>query len=42
MPEGSHGYFSADLQPGNYAFIAEVPSPQEAGFVLPFTVEAAD
>jgi hypothetical protein len=42
MPEGSHGYVTVDLQPGNYAFIAEVPSPQEAGFVLPFTVEAAD
>ncbi len=42
MPEGSHGYFTVDLQPGNYAFIAEVPSPQEAGFVLPFMVEAAN
>jgi len=42
MPEGSHSYFTADLQPGNYAFIAEVPSPQEAGFVLPFIVEAAN
>ncbi len=42
MPEGSHGYFTADLQPGNYAFIAEVPSPMEAGFVLAVTVEAAD
>ncbi|MCP4979442.1 MAG: hypothetical protein GY935_02980 [Gammaproteobacteria bacterium] len=41
MPEGSHGYFTVDLQPGNYAFIAEMPSPQEAGFVLPFTVDAA-
>ena len=42
MPEGSHSYFTVDLQPGNYAFIAEVPSPQEAGFVLPFMVEAAN
>ncbi|MDH3587867.1 MAG: hypothetical protein OEQ74_00550 [Gammaproteobacteria bacterium] len=38
MPEGSHAYFTVDLRAGNYAFIAEVPSPQEAGFVLPFTV----
>lgn len=42
MPEGSHSYFTVDLQPGTYAFIAEVPNPQEAGFVLPFTVEAAN
>jgi hypothetical protein len=42
MPEGSHGYFTVDLQPGNYAFIAEVPRPQELGLVLPFTVEAAN
>lgn len=39
MPAGSHSYFSVDLQPGNYAFIAEVPNPQELGLVLPFTVE---
>ena len=42
MPEGSHGYVTVDLQPGNYAFIAEAPRPQELGLVLPFTVEAAD
>jgi hypothetical protein len=42
MPEGSHSYFTVDLQPGNYAFIAEVPSPREAGLVLPFTVEAVN
>lgn len=40
MPEGSHAYFTVDLQPGNYAFIAEVPHPQELGLVLPFTVAA--
>jgi hypothetical protein len=39
MPEGSHSYFTVDLAPGNYAFIAEVPSPEELGLVLPFTVE---
>lgn len=38
MPADSHGYFSAVLEPGDYAFIAEMPDPQAAGFVLPFTV----
>jgi len=38
MPAGSHGYFTVDLEPGRYAFIAEMPHPQAAGFVLPFTI----
>jgi hypothetical protein len=38
MPAGSHGYFTVDLQPGEYAFVAEVPGPQAAGFVLPVSV----
>jgi hypothetical protein len=38
MPAGSHGYFTASLEPGDYAFIAEMPGPQAAGFVMPFTV----
>jgi hypothetical protein len=38
MPAGSHGYFTVDLQPGDYAFIAEVPTPVATGFVVPFTV----
>jgi hypothetical protein len=42
MPAGSHGYLTVDLQPGDYAFIAEIPGPQAAGFVLPFRVEPAD
>jgi hypothetical protein len=41
LPAGAHGYFTVDLAPGDYAFIAEVPDPQAAGFVLPFTVSAA-
>jgi len=40
LPAGSHGYFTVDLEPGDYAFIAEIPNPQASGFVLPFTVEA--
>ena len=39
LPAGSHGYFTVNLEPGDYAFIAEMPSPQAAGFVLPFTVD---
>jgi len=39
LPAGAHGYFTVDLAPGDYAFIAEIPSPAESGFVLPFTVE---
>jgi hypothetical protein len=38
LPAGSHGYFTVDLEPGDYALIAEMPGPQAAGFVLPFTV----
>jgi hypothetical protein len=41
MPAGSHGYFTVDLEPGSYAFIAEMPHPQAAGFVLPFTIADA-
>ena len=40
MPAGSHGYFTVDLPPGDYAFIAEMPGPRESGFVLPFMVAA--
>lgn len=38
LPAGTHGYFTVDLEPGDYAFIAEMPGPEAAGFVLPFTV----
>lgn len=38
MPAGTHAYFTVDLEPGEYAFIAEVPSPLAAGFTLPFSV----
>ncbi len=39
LPAGSSAFLSVDLAPGDYAFIAEMPAPQEAGFLLPFTVE---
>jgi len=42
LPAGTHGYFSVSLEPGDYAFIAEMPGPVEAGFVLPFSVAAAE
>jgi len=38
LPAGAHGYFTVSLEPGEYAFIAEIPNPQAAGFVLPFSV----
>lgn len=39
MPEGSTGYFTVDLTPGHYAFIAEVPDARQEGLVLEFDVE---
>lgn len=38
MPAGTHGYFTVDLEPGDYAFIAEIPNPRAKGFFLPFSV----
>jgi hypothetical protein len=37
--EGSKGYFNADLKPGNYAFIAEVPNAREKGLLKEFEVK---
>jgi hypothetical protein len=42
LPAGSRGYFTVDLEPGDYAFIAEIPGPQAAGFALPVSVGGAD
>jgi hypothetical protein len=38
LPAGQTGYFTVDLAPGDYAFIAEMPDPLAAGFVMPFSV----
>lgn len=38
-PAGSVGYFKANLTPGNYALIAEVPNAMEKGMLQTFTVE---
>jgi hypothetical protein len=39
MPGGSTTYVEARLEPGNYAWIAEVPSPDEKDMLRTFTVE---
>jgi hypothetical protein len=39
LPAGSTGYFDVSLQPGNYAFIAEVPAADEKGMLHRFTVK---
>lgn len=39
LPAGANGYFTVDLEPGDYALIAEMPDPQAAGFVLPFSIK---
>lgn len=38
MPVGSTGYLTVDLEPGQYAWIAEVPKPMEKGMLKSFTV----
>jgi uncharacterized cupredoxin-like copper-binding protein len=38
MPAGQTGYFTVTLEPGRYAWIAEVPGPQEKGMLKTFTV----
>jgi hypothetical protein len=38
MPAGETGYFTATLAPGRYAWIAEVPNPDEKGMLKTFTV----
>ena len=40
MPAGTTGYFSVRLQPGRYAWIAEVPGPVEKGMLKIFVVSA--
>lgn len=39
LPAGEHGYFTVELEPGDYALVAEMPDPQAAGFVLSFSVK---
>ena len=39
MPASSKGYFYADLKPGKYAFISEVPNTREKGLFKVFEVK---
>jgi hypothetical protein len=39
MPEGNVSYFSANLEPGKYVLIGEVPEPKKDGFYLEFEIE---
>jgi len=38
MPAGATGYFTITLEPGRYAWIAEVPDPREKGLFVEFSV----
>ncbi|MDZ7806670.1 MAG: hypothetical protein U5K71_06110 [Gracilimonas sp.] len=38
MTEGQSGYMHLDLEPGDYAWIAEVPDPADKGMLKTFTV----
>ena len=40
MPAGSTAYFTVNLEPGRYAWISEVTSPDTKGMLKTFTVEA--
>jgi hypothetical protein len=39
MPEGSVGYFTVNLSPGEFAFITESPDPVGQGLVLQFSID---
>ncbi len=38
MPQGGKGFFTADLKPGNYALISEVPNANSKNMLKTFTV----
>ncbi|MEB8347398.1 hypothetical protein OO010_15190 [Flavobacteriaceae bacterium KMM 6898] len=38
MPAGSKAYFKADLSPGTYAFVSEVPQPRSKNMLKTFVV----
>lgn len=38
LPAGTTGYFTVDLEPGRYAWIAEVPGSADKGMLVPFSV----
>ncbi|MDP2497182.1 MAG: hypothetical protein Q8W44_04230 [Candidatus Palauibacterales bacterium] len=38
MPAGESAYMTADLAPGRYALVAEVPDPADKGMMVEFTI----
>ena len=40
MPQGQSAYMKATLEPGAYAFIAEIPNPAAHNMLLTFTISA--
>lgn len=42
MPAGQKSYFTVSLEPGRYAWVAEVTAPLEKKMLVPFTVSAAN
>ena len=40
MPAGETGYFTVDLEPGHYAWIAEVPDAETKGMLTRFIVSS--
>ena len=42
MPAGTTGFFSVTLEPGNYAWISEVPNSSEKGMLKLFSVPSGD
>ena len=40
MTKGKKAYFHVDLEPGNYAWIAEIPNPADHNMLKIFTIEA--
>ena len=39
LPGGSYGFFEADLVPGNYVLISEVPEANEKGLLYKFSIK---
>ena len=42
MPPGSTGYLTITLQPGRYAWLAEVPNAEAKGMLRVFTVPGGE
>jgi hypothetical protein len=38
MTEGGKAYFHVDLEPGDYAWIAEIPNPADHNMLKTFTI----